>query len=346
MDRIPSLLLKPRPAIGPAARTRLDVVIVNFCQWRNTARLVKQLRHSDALRDGSAAITLVDNGSPRHKLADRLARLKGVTLLANRRNLGFAKAVNRGVLATHGDWVLLLNPDVTVEDGFLDRALTLIDDLPTASRVGAVGFQLRNSDGSPQASTGRFPTLIRIAWGLLRPRDRRRCQHQSLVERDPVDWATGGCLLLSRACARDLGGFDERYFLYYEDVDFCRRAAHHGWQVLYDPRLAAVHHWPLHRRPVPAPLRLITRHALLTYANVHWPAPAARCLAAIVATEARLRHCLASFHGKSETAATYRDLAALVRHIRSGNRAAITRCIETAARTLRAVAAMQDRVDG
>ena len=127
-------------------------------------------------------------------------------LLRNRRNLGFAKAVNRGVMTASSEWVLLLNPDVTVEDGFLDRALALIDELPATAKVGAVGFQLRNADGTPQASTGRFPTFLRTLSGLLRPRSRRKCQHQSLVERDPVDWATGGCLLSAASASTTSAG--------------------------------------------------------------------------------------------------------------------------------------------
>jgi GT2 family glycosyltransferase len=326
------------------ATARLAVVIVNFCQWRNTARLVKQLRHADSARDGLAEVLVIDNGSPPHALAARLDKLPGVRVALNRRNLGFAKAVNRGAQLAEGDWLLLLNPDVTVDDGFLDQALALLDELPAGAPVGAVGLQLRHADGSPQASTGKFPSLARTLFGLLKPRSRRKCSHQSLVERDPVDWATGGCLLVNRDCFRNLGGFDERFFLYYEDVDFCKRAAAQGWQVLYDPRASVVHHWPLHRRAVPAPLRLITRHALLTYARQHWPKLACRLLGRTVALEAILRRMWAGFHGKRETAATYRDLGRLVTGLDRDPRS-VEKIVERAAATLRATAAMQDHCD-
>lgn len=341
---LPSLLRSPG-TLRTVGHARLAVVIVNFCQWRNTARLVKQLRHADAVRTSDARIIIVDNGSPGHALAAKLEGVRGVTLLRNRRNLGFAKAVNRGALTEVSDWILLLNPDVTLEDGFLDRALALLDELPANAPVGAVGLQLRHADGTPQASVGKFPTFLRTLTGLLRPRDRRKCSHQSLVERDPVDWATGGCLLVSRECFRTLGGLDERFFLYYEDVDFCRRARSAGWQVLYDPRAAVTHHWPLHRREVPAPLRLITRHALLTYATLHWAKFPARLLAATISLEAWMRQMLARFRGKTETAATYRELRSLVRHVRLGNRNAAAKIIDTAAASLRAIAAMQDHCD-
>src|SRR5207244_9789295 len=111
-------------------------------------------------------------------------------------------------------------------------------------------------------------------------------------------------------------------------------------------RLSVMHHWPLHRRDVPAPLRLITRHALLTYARLHWPRLPARILAAMISLEASMRQTLARFRGKTETAATYGELRAMIRHIRLENRPAIARGIETAARSLRAIAAMQDTTDG
>ena len=345
-SRPPTAVLRERLRTETATRTRLAVVIVNFCQWRNCTRLVRQLRHSDAFRGDEANIILIDNASPEHPLAERLAKQRGVTLLRNRLNLGFAQAVNRGVQASDSDWVLLLNPDVTVDDYFLDRASAVLDELPERANVGAIGFQLRNADGTPQASAGSFPSFLRTLCGLLRPRSQRKCRHQSLNERGPVDWVTGGCLLVRRDCLEDLNGMDERYFLYYEDVDFCRRAMDRGWQVLYEPGVSVTHHWPLHRREVPAPLRLITRHALLTYARSHWPSLAIWGLGSLIAGEAIMRRIVAHWAGRADDAATYRHLLALIRNIRQDRRAAVASQIALAAASLDAVASSQDDSDG
>jgi GT2 family glycosyltransferase len=86
-----------------------------------------------------------------------------------------------------------------------------------------------------------------------------------------------------------VGGLDEDYFLYYEDVDLCRRAIARGWSVWHDPSLRAVHHHPIHSRSVPPLLRVITRHSLLTYGARHWPRWQARVLAGIVGLEAWAR---------------------------------------------------------
>jgi GT2 family glycosyltransferase len=327
-------------------------VVVNFCQWRNTARLVRQLRRSVACRTGTAGVVVIDNHSPKHPLTRRLRRLDGVTIRRTRRNLGFARAVNHGcrltrtikpAAAPHGRWVLLLNPDVTVPDGFLDDVIASLDATTAADpAVGVVGFRLRNPDGSRQASAGPFPTLAGTASGLLLPRSRRKCRHHDGPGRRPVPWVTGGCLLVRRDCFAALGGLDESFFLYYEDVDFCRRAGAAGWSVWYDPTLEVTHHWPLHARRVPAPLRLMTRHALLTYARKHWPAWQSAVLGGLIRSEAAARRLFARLRGDRPAAACYAELGRLVVDVRRGWADAARARLAATAAHLDPIAAEQD----
>jgi N-acetylglucosaminyl-diphospho-decaprenol L-rhamnosyltransferase len=287
--------LRPRGRFLPLARRprprlqtpRLSVVVVNYRQWENTAALLRQLVAAPCTRHGTAEIVVIDNHSPTHRLAARLRRWPGVSLRRWGRNRGFARAVNEGCRLSRGEWILLLNPDMTLPDGFLDRVLALADELTvTEPRAGIVGFQLRNSDGSRQLSSGGFPTLLGTLAGLVRPRARRKYRALRVQQRCRVPWVTGCCLLVRRACLQDLGGLDENYFLYYEDVDLCRRAGARRWSVWHDPSLRAVHHYPVHGRGVPPLLRVITRHSLLTYSARHWPRWQARVLAGIVRVEA------------------------------------------------------------
>jgi GT2 family glycosyltransferase len=333
-----------RPARRPAppAHPDLTVVVVNFCQWRNTARLVAQLRHSIAYRTGTADVVVIDNHSPRHPLARRLRRLRGVTVQRFRENGGFARAVNQGCLLTQGRWTLLLNPDVTVPDGFLDDVLASINRSGCGQRAGVVGFRLRNPDGSDQASSGPHPTLRNTVAGLVRPRSRRKCRHVSGPDRRPVPWVTGGCLLVRRDCFEQLGGLDENFFLYYEDADFCRRAAEGGWAVQFDPTIEVTHHWPLHARRVPAALRLITRHALLTYARKHWPRWQAALLGGLVRAEAGARQVGALLRGNATAARCYGELRRLVGDVGRGRDSAARDRIAFAAGFLAPVAAEQD----
>ena len=96
-------------------------------------------------------------------------------------------------------------------------------------------------------------------------------------------------MLIRRECWADVGGFDESFFLYYEDTDFCRRAWAAGWSVWYEPGLRLTHFKPLHTRPVPPELRLMTRHALLTYADKYWRGWQSKTLAGVIWAEAVAR---------------------------------------------------------
>ncbi len=299
----PLIAAKARPPVYPP-RLRTDspglsIVVVNYRHWDDTSRLVRQLRSSAPLKRGKAEVVIVDNHSPYHPVIGKLRRLSGVSLRRWRHNRGFARAVNEGCRLSRGDWFLLLNPDVTLNPGFLDGVMRTADRLNVEQPdVGVVGFRLRNSDGSSQLSTGRFPTLARTLGGLLLPRAKRKYHSVSEVQRSRVDWVTGCCLLIRRQCWEQLGGLDTDFFLYYEDVDLCARAAQHGWQVVHEPTLAVTHHHPLHGRDVSAALRLITRHALMTYASKHWPAAHRRLLSTIVGWEAWLREKWACYRGQ------------------------------------------------
>lgn len=343
----PPLGFRPRPRPARAAvaieTPQLSVVIVNFCQWRNTARLTRQLRRCEAVRRGAAEIVIVDNHSPKSKIPRKLQRLSGVSVMRRGRNTGFARAVNRGSKLSRGEWVLLLNPDVTVPEGFLDHVLESAQRFPAVDpNAGVIGFQLRNRDGSRQASSGAFPTFARTLLGLFKPRSRRKCRHQPESGRQQVPWATGGCLLVRRDCFEDLNGLDEKFFLYYEDVDFCRRAREAGWSVWYDPALRVTHHFPLHTRAVPAPLRLVTRHALLQYARKHWPRWQQKAIGGVVWLEGWARGVLASWRGRSGDAACFRELRAIVGDVLHDREADADRRIRHAAGFLEAVSSAND----
>jgi GT2 family glycosyltransferase len=297
------------------------VVIVNYCQWEGTAALARQILTTPPGRSGAVEVMVVDNHSPGHPLAARLRRWSGVSLRRWGSNRGFARAVNEGSRLSRGQWLLLLNPDVTLSAGFVEGVLALADRLAAEEpAAGIVGFQLRNDDGSRQLSTGLFPTLLRTLAGLALPRATRKYQARGMRQRCQVPWVTGCCLLVRRDCLQDVGGLDNDFFLYYEDVDLCRRARDRGWSVWYDPALRAVHHQPLHCREVRPPLRAITRHALLTYSSKHWPAWQFRLLAGIVRLEAGLRELAARRRGDAEAADCYGALRLMAADLAKGRR--------------------------
>ncbi len=183
---------------------RLSVVVVNYRQWERTAELVRQLQASACVRRGDAEVVIVDNHSPPHPAARRLRRQTGVSVRRWEANHGFARAVNEGCRLSQGEWFLLLNPDTTLSEGFLDGVLDLAGQLAAEPRAGIVGFHLRNTDGSQQLSAGPFPTLASTVCRLLLPRSRRKYQAPRAPKRSCVPWVTGCCMLMRRSCVQVL----------------------------------------------------------------------------------------------------------------------------------------------
>lgn len=227
-----------------------------------------------------------------------------------------------------GDWFLLLNPDTTPADDFLDDVADRLNRLD--DKAGIVGFHLRNSDGTRQLSTGPYPTLVSTLARMVLPRSRRKYEKISSDTATPVAWVTGCCLLIRQKCLRDLGGLDESFFLYYEDVDLCRRAVERGWSVWFDPEPMIVHHHPLHHRVVPPVLRMVTRHSLMVYAKKHWPSWQFRMLTRIVQAEA----CLRGWIGESTDARTFDLLGGICRDLRNGDDATAHDRITSAVRRI------------
>ena len=148
-------------------------------------------------------------------------------------------------------------------------------------------------------------------------------------------------MLVRRACWHELGGFDESFFLYYEDADFCRRAWDAGWSVWYEPALRITHFTPLHTRPVPPELRLMTRHALLTYAEKYWGPSRRKILAGVVWLEAIARRAKA-YLGR-RPCALHAELGRLARDWFEGRPLAARWRIRRAARLLAACPGREDR---
>ncbi len=160
-------------------------------------------------------------------------------------NNGFAAGNNRGIAAGSAPFVLLLNPDATLGPGALEALLATAEAWPQAAIVGAL---IRGPAGGVQSgSFGRFPSLPAVAglhlWRLAQ-RLRRNTQLSPKAPRRtaPVDWVTGAAMLVRRAAITEVGGLDEGFFLYYEDIDWCRRMRAGGWEILLEPAAKVVHH--------------------------------------------------------------------------------------------------------
>jgi N-acetylglucosaminyl-diphospho-decaprenol L-rhamnosyltransferase len=220
----------------------VSVVIVN---WNTRDLLVDCLEAIERTADDlDLEIIVVDNASSDGSQAMLAQRFPQVRLMANRENVGFAGANNQGLEMSNGRYALLLNSDAFATPGTFQSLIRLADTKP---RAGIVGAQLLNPDGSFQASHTPFPNLRReflILSGLGRMLyGRWYPSHSSEEDRGPqmVDYVEGACILVRREAYEDVGGLDEGYFMYTEEVDWCYAMREKGWQVWYQPAAKVIH---------------------------------------------------------------------------------------------------------
>jgi N-acetylglucosaminyl-diphospho-decaprenol L-rhamnosyltransferase len=294
--------------LPPSPPGRLSVVIVNYQSWPDVERLVLSLAESPAIAAGDSEILVVDNASGDPVPPSLLEPIHGVRLIFRHENDGFSSGVNAGWKASCNPWLLVLNPDVVPEGELIGRVLERIaeyESRPTGA-PGVVGFELRNPDGSHQPSVGVFPGLVRTAWEQFLPRYRRNYQPEWRLRPGPVDWVTGACMLLNGRLLTELGGMDEDFFLYYEEVSLCRSANRRGWGVEFDSEISVVHLRPLQNRAISPKMRVITRHSKLLYFRKHLPPWQFAALGATIRLEARLREALCRGRGRTREARCWR----------------------------------------
>lgn len=222
--------------------TDLSVVVVNY----NTAHLLAPMREALEAARGTLNIQLiiVDNASRDDSLEILRRDFSDAIVIANKTNVGFGRANNQAIPHITGRFVLLLNTDAFVGVDTLHRTLAVMQSQPDC---GLIGVRLVGRDGTRQPDCRFFPTPLNVF--LSRTGMHRLLPWVRLV--DPVDpagdqiqqcdWVPGCYLLIRRNVVDSLGLFDPRFFLYYEEVDFCRRAKAAGWQVLYVPDTTVVH---------------------------------------------------------------------------------------------------------
>jgi N-acetylglucosaminyl-diphospho-decaprenol L-rhamnosyltransferase len=231
-----------RNARATSEHVDVTVLVVNY----NTAHLFDRM--FAALMAAEAGLKLqvivVDNASPDGSAQILRARFPHVELIENSINAGFARANNQALPLSRGRYVLLLNTDAVVSPDTLLKTVEFMDSHP---HCGVLGVKLVGSDGSLQPSCRYFPTpwnVFLARTGLhrffpgTRMVDDMSWDHATVRE---CDWVPGCYYLVRRKVVEDVGLFDPRYFLYYEEVDHCRAVRQAGWSVIYYPHTQVVH---------------------------------------------------------------------------------------------------------
>lgn len=265
-------------------RVDVSVIIVNWNTRDLLARCLDSLY--EATRDLYLEVMVVDNASSDGSPAMVRKRFPEVHLVENRQNVGFAQANNQGIEVSWGRYVLLLNSDTRVCPGSLQKTVCFMDEHP---RAGIVGGRLLNPDGTFQASYTPFPSLWReflILSGLgrllIRP-NFPSCESQTEKSAQKIKgYVEGAYLMARREAVGQIGGLDERIFLYAEDVDWCYRFHQAGWEVWYLPQAPTIHYGGQSSKRQQGRTEAELYRSRVYFFHKHYGRAAAFCLKALI----------------------------------------------------------------
>jgi GT2 family glycosyltransferase len=223
----------------------LSVVIVSWNVREFLAACLDSIKvHASDL---NIEVIVVDSYSSDGTVEMVRARYQWVRFLPQSTNIGFTRGNNLGLAAAQGRHLMLLNPDTEVVGDALSRMVHYLDEHPD---VGVVGPRTLNSDGSTQSTRRRFPTfvtaLFESTW--LQPIAPRpvldRYYARDIADNDiaDVDWVQGSALMMRRKAYAQIGGLDERYVMFSEEMDWCKRVRNAGWRVVYLGDATIIHH--------------------------------------------------------------------------------------------------------
>lgn len=193
-------------------------------------------------------IIVIDNSSSDGTFS-LLKKYKYISVIKNKENLGVAKARNVGIRKSNGDYTIFIDDDAFIKK---DTFLKIINFMENNKKVGIVGPKLLYPNGRIQESARSFPTLLSIIWrGTFLHRIFPKISfyknyvlsdfdHLSIKE---VDWVMGACQIIRKEVFKSIGLFDEKYFVVYDDIDFCYRAKKAGWKIVYYPDSIVYHHY-------------------------------------------------------------------------------------------------------
>jgi N-acetylglucosaminyl-diphospho-decaprenol L-rhamnosyltransferase len=241
---------------------KFSVVIVNYASWSLTLRCLKSL-HETGYEDFE--VVVVDNDRPEPPDLPY-----PVYLIRNPQNVGLARAWNQGIAASTGDYVVLINPDAIVKKDFFELAEAAFAQDPS---IGVAGPRILDEDGTLQLTARKEISMISGLFGRtslltrLFPRSSLvKSQFPTITEASHptrVDWVSGACMIVRRRVLEEIGPADDRFFMYFEDADLCRRARGAGWSVYYLPGIEVVHRAGSSSRSRPRAIWRLHRSAFL-----------------------------------------------------------------------------------
>ncbi len=253
--------------------TEVSIVIVSYNTCAAVERCIEAVRDQET--NSEHKIIVVDNASRDGTVEKIRSRWSDVSVVAANTNLGFARACNLGILQSSSEFILLLNSDTIVPPGAIDA---LLNSLFQDKRIAVVGPRLVNLNGLTECSFGStltpFTELFRlfVKWCVARnvrlvlSLVRLRASRSRFTA-----WVSGACLLVRRNVAAEVGYLDERYFMYFEDIDFCSSIRKLGHRVLFNSDVEIVHARGQSAQAAPEATRLAYQKSHLAFYKKHLP---------------------------------------------------------------------------
>ncbi|OQB43824.1 MAG: N-acetylglucosaminyl-diphospho-decaprenol L-rhamnosyltransferase [Parcubacteria group bacterium ADurb.Bin159] len=240
----------------------LSIIIVHFNQSENLRQCLDSIKKANL--NFSFEIIIIDNSSnlgtvfanafPLSRInkafsneISKFEEIPSIRIISNKKNVGFAKAVNQGIKTAKGEYILILNPDVSVEQNSIQALISFLNNNP---KVGLVGPALYYPNGKLQYSARRFPSPLvliihrtffkKTKWG------QKKLNYYYYGDKDltcpfPVSWILGAALMVRASALKDTGLMNEKFFLYFEDIDWAHHFWQNNWEVYYFPQAKVVH---------------------------------------------------------------------------------------------------------
>ena len=223
--------------ISPSKKNSiLSVILVNYNGKDFIGKCLDSIEKN--LLGIQSEVIVVDNHSTDGSVELLQNRHPNIRLLRNHENLGFSKSNNLGIKASNGFYILIINPDTYV---YSDAIRILLTEIKENSDVGAVGPALLNDKNNYQLSFGgRIGFFSELAKKLFLNR-LTKCKLRKNPQKRNVQWLSGACFISRRDVLERVGMFDERFFLYFEDIDLCTRMRKSGWRLVYLPEAKVFH---------------------------------------------------------------------------------------------------------
>lgn len=254
----------------------MDVSII-IVSWRVRHALEKCLNSIfQNTKDLTFEVFVVDNDSQDETVKMVMNNSKEVNLIANKENNGFAKACNQAIKEVKGDYILLLNPDTEIADNAIAKTRQFMQQ---TNDCGIAGCRINNEDGTLQPSVRKFPDFVSHIFILLKLHNffpnqksvrkyyQSDFQHQ---ETKPVDQVMGAFFMIKRKVLDKIGLLDEHFFIWYEEVDFCKRALKAGWKTYFYADTHIIHQkGESFAQKAPLDKQLILNRSLLYYFYKH-----------------------------------------------------------------------------